>query len=81
VATIAATRRMASASATDVPPNFRTLWRHPHRRRQHALRDHLLGVQHGGNRAAHGVVAEREELVAENRHERRRPTVTVMPPS
>src|SRR2546428_652780 len=74
VRTIAATRSMAVADSTEVPPNFITIIG----RRlggcslcssiQHPLRVHQLGIEHGGTRgAADGVVRERNEFVVEYR--------------
>src|SRR2546427_2430860 len=79
--TIAATRSMAVADSTEVPPNFITIieWRlaavvshlggcpvYPSI--QHALRVHQLGIEHGRSRgAADGVVRERNEFIVEHR--------------
>src|SRR5437667_8505798 len=80
--TIALTRRIAASSATDVPPNFmttltrRTPWRVGRVGQvglvealsQQALPTHELGVENrGARRTADRVVAERDELVVEDR--------------
>src|SRR5260370_39330984 len=78
--TIAATRSMAVADSTEVPPNFITIigWRlavvvsclgrcavDPSI--QHPLRVHELGIQHRGTGgAADGVVRERDEFAVEH---------------
>src|SRR5271166_3309626 len=71
--TMAATRSMAAASSTDVPPNFMTITVSPPARKEQALASrqealHLekFGVEQGGSSgAADGVVREYGELVVE----------------
>ena len=59
--TMPATRSMAAADSTDVPPNFITIMSV-----QQSFRMHQFRVEHGGaGRAANRVVAERDELPVE----------------
>ena len=59
-----ATRSMATADSTDVPPNFMTIMLLI----QESFGLHQLRVQHrGSGRAPHRIVAERHELPVENR--------------
>ena len=71
--TIPATRAMASADSTEVPPNFITIiFLESQFIRVHSrpdiLRHHQFRVQHRrARRAAHRVVAQRDEFVIEHR--------------
>src|SRR5664279_1088641 len=72
--TMAATRSMAAASSTDVPPNFMTITVSPPAKevetlasRQEALRLEEFGVEKGGaSGAPDSVVRENSELVVEH---------------
>src|ERR1039457_4509916 len=74
VFTMAATRSMAAASSTDVPPNFMTITASPPAKevgalasRQEALRLEQFGVENGGaSGATNCVVREHRELVVEH---------------
>src|ERR1022692_1092534 len=74
VFTMAATRSMAAASSTDVPPNFMTITVSPPAKevgalasRQEALRLEEFGVENGGaSGATNCVVREHSELVVEH---------------
>src|SRR5260370_29063850 len=74
--TIDATRSMAAADSTEVPPNFMTIIAAPCRLSpsvQHSFRVHQFGVQNGGSGgAANPIVRKRPELVVE--HQARRQT-------
>src|SRR5580692_445436 len=64
--TIPATRSMAMADSTEVPPNFMTIM--GGRSVQHPFRMHQLRIQHRGSRcAANGVVAQRDKFIVEYR--------------
>src|SRR5579864_9056602 len=68
--TMDATRSMAAADSTEVPPNFITIIAAPWRlcpSVQHSLRVHELGVQNGGaGGSANRVVRKGHELVVKH---------------
>src|SRR5690349_15944362 len=68
--TMDATRSMAAADSTEVPPNFITIIGAPWRLCplvQHSFRVHQLGVQDGGSGGSPNcVVGKRHELVVEH---------------
>ena len=64
--TMEATRSMAAADSTDVPPNFITIIANP--AYSSPSRNHQFRVQHGrAGGAAHRVVPQRHELLVEHR--------------
>ena len=72
-----ATRSMAAADSTEVPPNFMTIMAV-----EQPFRVHEFGVEDGGaGGAADGVVAQGDELLVETGQGRRRPTKQAMPRS